>query len=702
MANIVSPGVYVIEKDISNYPATINSTTVGVVGFGTKGPTNKPTLITSQESLVRTFGEPNESLPGQGLEGALEILETTNSMYYVRVADQTAAEASAIMDFGACPAVAVSSVGIGVGSSLTFTVQVTDSNGVNQFNSAKEFTITKDSFTNQGEALVATVGQDLDALKFFAVYEYTVNADGVKTPKANTIPTGQGTGNFYGYLVGSYAGSGASITVSGNEGVFVPINGFGGVLNNAGQSVEPNNEVTARGVTLLQDSTKYLVESLYPGTGYNLSSKDDGTVIGNSIEVDCLGYDKFLVTVNDGGTAAESFKASLTKRGSLLTKVINTSEVDPLSEYIKGTIVVSGSEVELASFDDFTLQANTIFKSTAAVGFSGVQGSEGTVYDDFNPRFVKLIQKTKPMQNGSNGSTGNYIDDVVGSVYNKTGLYALDDDLLNITVGIVPGLHEPQIQNALITLAETSQNFIACVSPPEGTDSVQEAIEWSNGISQTRKSAINSSYAAIYWPHVKTYIPLLQKDMFIDAAVYGARQIAYTASVAELWFAPAGFIRGRLTKPLETGAKLNQGDRDSLYSGGNVINPIVNFPQQGITIFGQRTAQRDPTALDRVNVRMLLIYLRKVLLLSTQRFAFEPNDEILWSQIKEVVEPLLDDIKRRRGITEFAVVCDETTNTPIRVDRNEVWCKILLKPTKAAEAVVFEINVTSQSAQIAG
>jgi len=99
---------------------------------------------------------------------------------------------------------------------------------------------------------------------------------------------------------------------------------------------------------------------------------------------------------------------------------------------------------------------------------------------------------------------------------------------------------------------------------------------------------------------------------------------------------------------------------------------------------------------------MLLIYIRKVLLLSTQRFAFEPNDSILWSQIKEVVEPLLDDIKRRRGITEFAVVCDETTNTPVRVDRNEVWCKILLKPTKAAEAVVFEINVTSQSAQIVG
>ena len=700
MPNIVSPGVYVIEKDISNYPATINSTTVGVVGFSAKGPTNKPTLITSQESLIRTFGEPDENLPGQGIIGALEILEATNSMYFVRVADQTATEASAVLAFGGCPAVAVSAVGIGVGSSLTFTVQVTDENGVRQFNSPKEFTIAAGSYLNQGEAFAQTLGQDLDSLKVIGTYEFTEDAEGKKVAKANTVGQNGGSGNFYGYIVGAFAGSGTTLTVSGNLGVFVGVNAYGDINANNGDIAVLSNSVNARGTSLLTGSVAYVVESLYPGTSYNLSSRADGTIIGNSLEVDGIGGNKVILSVNDGGALVESFKPSMVTKGSLLTQLINTTDQNPTSDYIKANIVVSGTSMELTARDDFTQPASAIFENS--IGFSGVQGVEGVVYEDLSPRFVKLIGTTKSMSGGSNGNTAQYEDDIIGSLYNRTGIYALDDDQLNITIGIVPGLHEPSIQNALITLAETSQNFVACVSPPYGKDSVQEAIDWSNGLSQERKAAINSSYGALYWPWVKTYVPLLKADKWIDPAVYGARQIAFTAGTAELWFAPAGFIRGRLTKPLETQVKLNQGDRDSMYSGGNVVNPIFNFPEQAITIFGQRTTQRDPTALDRVNVRMLLIYIRKVLLLSTQRFAFEPNDSILWAQITEVVEPLLDDIKRRRGITEFAVVCDETTNTPVRVDRNEVWCKILIKPTKAAEAVVFEINVTSQSAQIVG
>jgi phage tail sheath protein FI len=146
--------------------------------------------------------------------------------------------------------------------------------------------------------------------------------------------------------------------------------------------------------------------------------------------------------------------------------------------------------------------------------------------------------------------------------------------------------------------------------------------------------------------------------------------------------------------------KLNQGDRDSLYSGGNCVNPIVNFPQQGITIFGQRTTQRSPTALDRINVRRLMIYIRKVIILAAQRFVFEPNDVFTWSQIEGLLNPFLDDIRRRRGISEFRVVCDETVNTPVRIDRNELWTKVIVKPTKTAEILIFEVNLTNQSANL--
>ena len=95
-----------------------------------------------------------------------------------------------------------------------------------------------------------------------------------------------------------------------------------------------------------------------------------------------------------------------------------------------------------------------------------------------------------------------------------------------------------------------------------------------------------------------------------------------------------------------------------------------------------------------------MIYIRKVIVNSCQRFVFEPNDTFTWSQVEGLVNPFLDDIRRRRGITEFRVVCDETTNTPVRIDRGEMWTKVIVKPTKTAEILIFEINLTNQSADL--
>jgi phage tail sheath protein FI len=311
------------------------------------------------------------------------------------------------------------------------------------------------------------------------------------------------------------------------------------------------------------------------------------------------------------------------------------------------------------------------------------------------------------MAGGTNGdATATAADALIGTSTGdtKTGMQALDDPTLNVGIALVPGIHTQSVQNALVTLAETTQNFLALLSPPYGVGSVQNAIDWTNGRSSTtansRTAPISSSYAAVYWPWVKVFSTFDGKDRWYDPAIFGARQMAYTDAVSETWFAPAGFTRGRLTKPTEVEVKLNQGDRDSLYSGGNIVNPIVSFAQQGITIFGQRTAQRTASALDRINVRRLMIYVRKVILQAAQRFIFEPNDEFTWAQVEAAINPFLDDIRRRRGITEFRVVCDETVNTPVRVDRNEMWTKVLIKPTKTAEVIIFEINLTNQSAQL--
>jgi phage tail sheath protein FI len=387
---------------------------------------------------------------------------------------------------------------------------------------------------------------------------------------------------------------------------------------------------------------------------------------------------------------------------SFIEEVINTGTTETTSEVIQGFFVSGASRSDFAAtyLGNFTDPLSDL----GVTGITGTgQGGTGTATTRM---FVKPIEGTYSLAGGTNGTSTNDDTNALALIGDpsqtpKTGIYALDDDTLNISIALTPGLNNQSLQNSLITLAEQTQNFIALVSPPYGSvDSVQEAIDWTNGRSETRTASINSSYAAVFWPWVKVFSVFDSVNRWYDPTIYAARQMCYTDSIADPWFAPAGFRRGRLTKPIDVDVVLNQGDRDSLYSGGNVVNPIVEFPQRGITIFGQRTAQRAPTALDRINVRRLMIYLRKVLLASTQTFVFEPNDPITWENIVGIVDPILDDIRRRRGITEYKVVCDETTNTPVRIDRNELWCKILLKPTKTAEIIVFEINVTNQSAKL--
>jgi len=712
--NYVSPGVYTVEKDISDFTPSINTSIVGIVGFASKGPTNKATLITDQESLVRTFGEPSEAINGQGLEGALEILEQTNAVYFIRCADDTVAvDASATVSIGHCPAIAVSgqannnaTARYGIEVPVTLRIQVKDSEGVAKFSdnggAGRDYVVNVPNARSQSEALRSVIGGALDA-------------DLVGVFNDGSFDSGLG---LSGAIVGSFAGSGAELTAKICEGTtFNEASGIA-ALNAFDPTLDPtvNFGISATGeassitiggaqiVTTGTNSLSYLVQSLHPGAGYNGGVRANGDTSGNSITLDSLGSQNFVVAVNEQGVALETFKASLVASGAFLEDVINTGETNTTSRVIKGNIVRDGSDVAVTALTKFSDSISQLTTGPFDISFQGVvdPGVPGG-------RFAKLVGSAATnLAGGTNGiaaTENGRATSLIGDATTepKTGMQALDDDVINVGVALVPGVSTQEVQNSLITLAETTQDFMALVAPPYAVGTVQDAIDWTNGQASTtgsRTTAINSSFAAVHWPWVKVFSTFDGKDRWYDPSIFAARQMAYTDAVSDTWFAPAGFQRGRLTKPTEVEVKLNQGDRDSLYSGGNIVNPIVAFPQQGLTIFGQRTGQRTPTSLDRINVRRLMIYVRKVILASTQRFVFEPNDEFTWSQIEGVVNPFLDDIRRRRGITEFRVVCDETTNTPLRVDRNELWTKVLLKPTKTAEVIVFEINLTNQSADL--
>jgi phage tail sheath protein FI len=450
------------------------------------------------------------------------------------------------------------------------------------------------------------------------------------------------------------------------------------------------NTATVYGADVHTSSFAYVVQSQYPGTGYNLSTiANTGQTVGLSMEINSAGAKDFTVGINNDGVNAETFKVSIVNGTNFIEDIINVGVTNPTSDYIKGELMISGSLTKTFSpLINFTKQISTAGDPDDV----GITLNSGSQVATANPRFVKLKDGTYSLSGGTNGTMGN--DELIEAIS------VLDDDLLNISMAVVPGSNAQSVQNELITLAETSQNFLAVVSPPFGLANVEAATEWVNGRSTSRTAAINSSWASVYWPWVQVFDTFSGKDMWYDPAIFAIRQMAFTDNVAETWFAPAGFRRGRLTKPTATEIALNQGDRDALYT--NNINPVVNFTPEGITIFGQKTAQRAATSLDRINVRRLMIYLRKVLLLTGRQDLFEPNDTFTWEIVKDKADALLSDIQARRGITDFRVVCDETVNTPLRVDRNELWCKILIKPTKTAEWIVFEVNLTNQSAKFSG
>jgi len=685
MPSFLSPGVYSFETDNSNYSPTLNGSIVGIVGFAKKGPTNEITLITSAENLILNFGEPDEAIYGQGIEAALELLEVTNQIYFIRAVGETAAvDASAIVKVGGCPAMQFDASGFGVTTDLYLKVQVYDNAGVSQFASPRSYACPSGTADTQAQAIRSVVGGALDSDQVGVFYP-----DGTTTN---------------GYIVGTYAGSGATLDVSAfsDSGYssdlsalkLVDITGAAGALITAG--VASGTEVNSTGASGLG----YLSESIYPGTGYNAGIKSDGSTKGNSVEVVALGGQNVLLQVNDNGFVTESFKVSLVGSGIFVEDVINTGATNLVSQIIKGNLAKNLSDISATKLLGFTT-------TLGSIGTTSLLGSLGgaAVADADGLRFVKFIEGTYNLAAGTDGVPALQADKAAALIGNaasepKTGMQALDDPVVDVSLVVVPGVTDQSVQNALITLSEATQDFLAVVAPPYGVGNAQDAIDWSNGQKTSRTASITSSYAAIFWPWVKVFSTFDGVDRWYDPSIYGLRQMVYTDSVAEQWFAPAGFRRGRLTKPTATEVRLNLGDRDALYSGGNVINPVVNFIQNGITIFGQRTAQRLPSATDRINVRRLMIHLQKLVKASTLAYVFEPNDPILWGQIQDVLNPALQDIKMRRGIREFRVVCDETTNTPVRQDRNELWCRVEVKPTKAAEMLVFELNLTAQGADL--
>ena len=207
----------------------------------------------------------------------------------------------------------------------------------------------------------------------------------------------------------------------------------------------------------------------------------------------------------------------------------------------------------------------------------------------------------------------------------------------------------------------------------------------------------NSNYAAMYWPWVKmpdTQVSGFQRWLPPSVAVSGV--YSYNDQTAHPWFAPAGLNRGVIDVASYAERKLTQADRDTLYDSN--VNPIATFPGQGVVVFGQKTLQKKSSALDRVNVRRLLITLKKFIASSSRFLVFEQNTAATRRRFLGMVNPFLEQVQSQSGLTAFRVVMDDTNNTPDTIDRNQLVGQIFVQPTRTAEFIVLDFTVMATGA----
>jgi len=274
-------------------------------------------------------------------------------------------------------------------------------------------------------------------------------------------------------------------------------------------------------------------------------------------------------------------------------------------------------------------------------------------------------------------------------------LYQNDEDIdVNILIDSDKNI---SVKQRLVAIAETRKDCIA-MCDCYGTDVINQSGSETTNLRDFRLSTLNenSSYVALYGNWLEVFDTWNAKYRWVPASGHMAGILARTDDVSDPWFAPAGLNRAVLTNIRRLAWSPTLGERDILYKNG--INPIVSFAGQGKVVWGQKTMLDKPSAFNRINIRRLFIVMEKAISTAAKYFLFEPNDEFTRLSIINMIEPFLRDVRGRRGIYDFMVVCDERNNTGERIDRQELWVDIYVKPTKAAEFIVLNFIATKTGA----
>jgi hypothetical protein len=353
-----------------------------------------------------------------------------------------------------------------------------------------------------------------------------------------------------------------------------------------------------------------------------------------------------------------------------------------------------------------TQGGNTVFAfdgTVNVVGGTKAYGYEltGSLSSDINKRQFSVgfqggfdgCNPTVSIDLGTNISSGNSqgfnlsTSTSSGSVAYVKGINSVSNpDDFDINLVSVPGIvrrHHSYVFDKVVDMCEAREDAFFIGDVVGASDSISQAIE--QGI------AIDSNYVGTYYPWVKTIDSRTNKLISVPPSVLMPGIYASNDAVAAEWFAPAGLNRGGIVGAISVLNRLTHAERDELYEGK--INPIAQFPGEGIVAFGQKTLQDKASALDRINVRRLMIKVKKYIASTSRYLVFEQNTSQTRGKFLNTVNPYLEGIQQRQGLYAFRVVMDESNNTPDVIDRNILAGQIFLQPTKTAEFIVLDFNI---------
>lgn len=703
MANFsVSPGVTTSEIDNTFLTGQPVQAGAAIIGPTVKGPVELPTLVTSYADYVNRFGDVLVS--GSNTYSYFTSISAYNyfnnggtSLIVARVVSGSYTSATSSKIDNALTTTPGNTSSISITAASTFTGLATGSwVGVQIKTSNNDFWIvpnnqsysnynplsdtyytssgatTNDNFTNYLNAVVSTVNDPAAEFKSLGL---TSSFDGttfiIKSISGGTSLNGveiykQAYAGGNGTLVGSLSGGTANISAD----AFVLETLSEGVIMNSSGSENSNGSL----VSGSKDNVRWEI------TNSNTSSGTFNVVIrqGNDI--------------TNSKTILEAWNnVNLDPNSSrFISKVIGDQNLsyDSVSNQINsavGSFPNQSRYVRVKTLNYLTpnyLGTNGLPVSayTSSIPLNG-SGSFGSATGD-----VKAGANFYENINGTN-TQGL----VAGNYTNMVNLFSNRDDY-QFNILSTPGLYDADYTSTISTI-------IANTTYRGDNLYVVDLVNYSGGITDviTQSDTRDTSYAATYWPWVRITDPGTGKQVFVPASTLLPGVYAYSDKVSAPWFAPAGINRGGLSTVLRAKVKLSQANRDDLYSSN--INPIATFPRTGVSVFGQKTLQKGASALDRVNVRRLLIELKAYISQIADTLVFEQNTITTRNNFLSRVTPYLQTIQQKQGLYAFKVIMDDSNNTPDVIDRNQLIGQIYIQPARTAEFIAIDFILEPTGAQ---